>query len=118
MTFKNFRMLTISLVITLLGISLIPGSSAQTPRARKCKQVAVKLDTRNATQDEVAQQIKRQLDTCGISATDKEIQAGAKDSLDLASKQKDPEKGVIYIKTKKFTICTSWGRDKNFCNSN
>jgi hypothetical protein len=26
-----------------------------------------------------------------------------------------PKKGVIYIKTKKFTSCSSWGKDKNFC---
>lgn len=115
MTSNSFRLLTMALVIALPGVTLIADSSAQTTAMRKCKQVAVKLDTRNASQAEVEQQIKQQLETCGISATEKEIQAGAKDSLNLVSKSKDPEKGVIYVKTKKFTICASWGRDKEFC---
>ncbi len=117
MTIRNLRILTVSVLIILLGTSLIAPSSAQTPATRKCKQVAVKLDSRNASQAEVEHQIKQQLDSCGISATTREIQAGAKDSLNLVSKSKDPEKGVIYVKTKKFTICASWGRDKEFCDS-
>jgi hypothetical protein len=115
MTNKNFRLLTFGLVLTLLGSTTIAGSSAQTTAMRKCKQVAVKLDSKDTTQSEIEQQIRQQLETCGISATEKEIQSGAKDSLNLVSKSKDPQKGVIYVKTKKFTICASWGRDKEFC---
>lgn len=29
--------------------------------------------------------------------------------------QKKPQKGVIYIKTKKFMSCRDWGRDRGWC---
>ena len=29
-----------------------------------------------------------------------------------------PKKGIIYIKGKRFTTCTDWGRDKGWCSKN
>ena len=104
----------------VLGVALLMGMGAgeamakKTP-VKKCTQVAVSLDRKTATQAKVARDIRQQLKTCGISATEKEVQAAAKQTLNLVGKSKDPEKGVIYIKTRKFTTCTDWGKDEGFC---
>ena len=34
----------------------------------------------------------------------------------LSDPSHKPKKGVIYVKTKRFTTCASWGKDKGLCN--
>ena len=101
-------------VALLLGVGA-PGAMAQKTTGKKCVRLAVSLKTKNATHAEIAREIRQQLFNCGISASEKEVQAVAKQTLDLIGKTKDPQKGVIYIKTKKFTTCTDWGKDEGFC---
>jgi len=109
--------LGLSLTIGLLVVSAAVGSPTQRTQTTKCRQVAVQLDTKETTQDQIARIVKQQLNTCGVSATESEVQTASRNSLNLISKSKDPEKGVIYVNTKKFTICASWGKDKDFCKS-
>jgi hypothetical protein len=80
-------------------------------------QVAVGLDTKSATANQIAQAIREQLNTRGVSATDQDVQRAARGALNLLNRARDPQKGVIYIHTRKFTVCASWGKDKNFCKS-
>jgi hypothetical protein len=116
MTNQNLRLLTSGLVLTLLfGSTMIASSSARTTVVQNCTQVAVNLDSREATQSEIELQIRQQLGRCGISATEREIQAGAQNTLNLVDDSKDPEKGVIYVHTDRYTICASWGQDKDYC---
>ena len=109
--------LGLSLSVGLLIFTAALGSTNQRTRSRTCRQVAVQLDTKQTTQEQIVRVVKDQLNACGVSATESEVQTAARNSLNLISKSKDPEKGVIYVNTKKFTICASWGKDKDFCKS-
>jgi len=109
--------LGLSLTIGVLIFTAAFGSTNQRTLNRKCRQVAVQLDTKQTTQEQIVRAVKDQLNVCGVSATEAEVQTAARNSLNLISKSKDPEKGVIYVNTKKFTICASWGKDKDFCKS-
>ena len=118
---------------TFTNSKLIPGAAAlvllaacffQTPVAygavttvTKSVKIGVGLDDRNVTKDQLAQEIRQQLNGRGVSVSNKEVHAAATNALNLIGKSKDPLKGVIYVKTKKFTICVSWGSDKGFCKS-
>ena len=100
-----------------LGFVLILGAAtaALANPSVKCPNVAIGLVTKEATQQQLESEITSQLNVCGVSATSQEIQTAARNALNLLNKAKDPVKGVIYWKTKKFTICVSWGEDKDFC---
>jgi len=117
---RSKRQTYICLVLTLLLVtaSCAFGALAQTP-ARKAAavQIGVGLDTKSTTQSQLANLIRTEVDSRGIAATDQEVQKVAKDALNLLNRSKDPQKGVIYIHTKKFTFCASWGADKTFCKS-
>jgi hypothetical protein len=116
-SYKQIGIRHLGLIVTLLLGMSESSAMPQKTMANKPVQVAVGLETRSATQDQLAREIRRQLDGRGISATEQEVQAAARRALDLISKGKDPQKGVIYVNTKKFTICASWGKDKDFCKS-
>lgn len=105
-----------ALVLLAVCLFQLPGSHAMTTVTKAVK-IGVGLDNRNVTKDQLAREIRQQLSSRGVSASEKQVQAAATNALDLISKSKDPLKGVIYVKTKKFTICVSWGSDKAFCNS-
>lgn len=105
-----------------LGMALLlsagaSGAMVQKTTASKPAQVAIGLETRSATQDQLAREIRQQLKDRGVSASEQEVQAAARHALDLINKGKDPQKGVIHVTTKKFTICASWGEDKDYCKS-
>jgi len=36
----------------------------------------------------------------------------------LAAPKPKPKKGIIYIKGKRFTSCSDWGKDKGWCSKN
>jgi hypothetical protein len=91
--------------------------SAQKETAKRKAQVAINLDTKNVSQGQLLEIIRERLGQRKINATEQEMQSAALNTLNLISKEKDPQKGVIYINTKKFTICASWGRHKDFCDS-
>lgn len=109
----------IGILSLVLGVALILGMGASGAMAKKATvkkcQVAVQLETKNATKQQVASELRKQLGTCKVSVSEQEVQATANNALNLLNKSKDPLKGVIYIKTKKFTFCASWGNDKTFC---
>jgi hypothetical protein len=116
---RSSRQTYISLILTVLLVtaSCAFAALAQTPVKKAAVQIGVGLDTKSTTQSQLASLIRTQLDSRNIAATDQEVQKVAKDALDLLNRSKDPQKGVIYIHTKKFTFCASWGADKTFCKS-
>ena len=109
--------IALSLGVALIVVTSAFGSLSNTTMNKTCRQVAIQLDTKEATQEQLVSILREQLNVCGISATEAEIQKAARGSLNLIGKAKDPERGVIYVNTKKFTICASWGKDKDFCKS-
>ncbi len=91
------------------------GAATQNATLKKCR-VAVHLENRNVTKEQLAGVLRKQLDSrCKVSVSEQEVQDAANNALNLINKSKDPLKGVIYINTKRFYSCTSWGKDKNFC---
>ena len=109
--------IALSLAVVLIVITSAFGSLGNTTMNTTCRQVAIQLDTKEVPQEQLVSILREQLNVCGISATEAEIQKAARGSLNLIGKAKDPERGVIYVNTKKFTICASWGKDKDFCKS-
>lgn len=116
---RSTRQAFIGLILTVLLVTASCAFSAlaQTPARRAAVQIGVGLDTKSTTQSQLVSLIRTQLDGRGTAATDQEVQKVAKDALNLLNRSKDPLKGVIYIHTKKFTFCASWGADKTFCKS-
>jgi hypothetical protein len=114
-TRRHTRIETLSLV---LGVALLMsmGTSGAMAKAtvRTCR-VAVQLESKHATKEQMSSKLRKQLSSCKVSVSEQEVQATANNALNLIAKSKDPLKGVIYIKTKKFTFCASWGNDKTFC---
>ena len=116
MRVRSERRITIrSLSLGFVLILVAAATAALASTSAKCPNVAIGLDRKEATLEQLEREITSQLNACSVSATEQEIQTAARNSLDLLNKAKDPVKGVIYWKTKKFTICVSWGEDKNFC---
>jgi outer membrane lipopolysaccharide assembly protein LptE/RlpB len=95
----------------------MPGAHGATTTVTKAVKIGVGLDDRNATKDQLAREIRQQLNSRGVRVSEKEVQTAATNALNLIAESKDPQKGVIYVKTKKFTFCVSWGSDKAFCKS-
>ena len=115
--FTRAQMIAGSAAAALLTVCLLqlPGAYAATTTDTKTVKVGVGLDDRNVTKDQLSREIRQQLSKRGVSVSEKEVQAAATNALDLIGKSKDPQKGVIYVKTKKFTVCVSWGSDKAAC---
>ena len=115
--FTHVQMMAGSAAVVLLTVCLLqlPGAYAATTADTKTVKVGVGLDDRNVTKDQLSREIRQQLSKRGVSVSEKEVQAAATNALDLIGKSKDPQKGVIYVKTKKFTVCVSWGSDKAAC---
>jgi len=113
---NRVKLLSLVLGIALVGLSAY-GAMPQKMTVAKKPQVAIGLAHKSATKDEIEGAVRQQLGARGVSASEQEVQAAARQALDLIGKAKDPEKGVIYVNTKKFTICASWGKDKDFCKS-
>ena len=104
-----------------LGLALIlgmgaSGAMAKKATVKKCR-VTVQLETKNTSKDHVARELRKQLSGCKVSVSEQEVQATANNALNLVGKSKDPQKGIIYIPAKKFTICISWGPHKKFCDT-
>jgi hypothetical protein len=106
----------LGIVIALL-VAMPSAHSLPQTETKKKVQVAIGLDTNSTTEERISREVKLQLRSRGVQFREQEVRTASRDALDLVSKSKDPLKGVIYIKTKKFTICISWGSDKNFCKS-
>ena len=98
----------------LLGMGTY-GAMAQRDDSKGLFRVAIGLPTKSSTQDQLAGEITRQLSAGRVSATDKEVQAAARRTLNLIAEGKDPQKGIVKIQFKKFSICVSWGADKDYC---
>ncbi len=110
------RIETLSLA---LGVALLlsmgaSGAMAKKATAKKCR-VAIQLETKNATKEQVAREIRKQLSSCKVPVSEQEVQATTNNALNLIGKSKDPQKGKILIDTKRVYFCASWGKDKNFC---
>ncbi|MCM3872271.1 MAG: hypothetical protein ND895_16440 [Pyrinomonadaceae bacterium] len=116
--FTNSKLIPVAAALVLLAVCFfqIPVASGAITAVTKIVKIGVGLDDRNVTKDQLAAEIRQKL-TGRVSVSETEVQSAATNALDLIGKAKDPLKGVIYVKTKKFTICVSWGSDKGFCKS-
>jgi hypothetical protein len=113
-THTRIGILTLVFGVALLLSMGTSGAATRNTAQKKC-QVVVRLEGRNATKEQMAGELRKQLAMCKVSVSEQEVQSTANNALNLVNKSKDPLKGVIYIKTKKFTFCASWGDDKTFC---
>jgi hypothetical protein len=113
-THTRIGILTLVFGVALLLSMGTSGAATRNTTQKKC-QVVVRLEGRNATKEQMAGELRKQLAMCKVSVSEQEVQSTANNALNLVNKSKDPLKGVIYIKTKKFTFCASWGNDKTFC---
>jgi hypothetical protein len=115
--FTRVQMIAGSAAAALLTVCLlqVPAAYGATTPDTKDVKIGVGLDDRNVTKDQLSREIKQQLSKRGVSASEKEVQAAVTNALDLIGKSKDPQKGVIHVKTKKFTLCVAWGSDKGAC---
>jgi hypothetical protein len=43
---------------------------------------------------------------------------GASPATHLKDPSQKPKPGIIYVKGKRFTSCTDWGKDKGWCSKN
>jgi len=75
-----------SLAVVLIVITSAFGSLGNTSMNTTCRQVAIQLDTKEATQEQLVSMLREQLNVCGISATEAEIQKAARGSLNLIGK--------------------------------
>ena len=118
-TFTNSKLIAGPAALVLLAacFSQIPVAYGAITTVTKIVKIGVGLDDRNVTKDQLAREIRQELSVRRVSVSEKEVQAAATNALNLIGKAKDPQKGVIYVNTKKFTICISWGSDKAFCKS-
>ena len=116
-----YSQVRLGIVGLVIAIALLVGISANTPLAeaqtKKTVQVAIGLDTNSASEDQIARMIRQDLRSRRIAFKEQDVRTASRNAVDLIAKEKDPLKGVIYVKFKKFTICISWGADKNFCKS-
>ena len=118
-TFTNSKLIAVPAALVVLAGSFfqIPVAYGTINAVTKTVKIGVGLDDRNVTKDQLVREIRQEINARGVSVSDNDVQAAATNALNLIGKAKDPQKGVIYVKTKKFTICVSWGSDKGFCKS-
>jgi hypothetical protein len=118
-TLTNYKLIAGPAALVLLAACFFQTTVAYgaITKATRIVKIGVGLNDRNVTKDQLAREIRQKLSGRGVSVSEKEVQAAAANALDLIGKAKDPQKGVIYVNTKKFTFCVSWGSDKAFCKS-
>jgi len=116
-TLNNSKLIAGPAALVLLAACFfqIPVAYGAITTVTRTVKIGVGLNDRNVTKDQLAREIRQQLSGRGVSVSEKEVQAAATNALDLIGKAKDPQKGVIYVKSKKFTFCVSWGNDKSYC---
>jgi hypothetical protein len=103
--------------ITAIAAAFISVAAVQPAAATaRVAKIGVSLKTNKVSKSYLVTQIRRQARSQGVTLTDREVHQVAQAALNkLKAKGRDPLKGVIFIKTKKITFCTSWGRDATFC---
>jgi hypothetical protein len=116
-TFSNSRLIPGAVALVLLAVCFlqIPVTYGAITTVTRIVKIGVGLDNRNITKGQLAEEIRQKLSARGVSASERQVQDAATDALNLIGKAKDPQKGVIFVKTKKFTLCVSWGSDKGYC---
>jgi len=113
---RRTLILGLSLSVAFLMRAGAFGAIYQKNVQKRNVQISAGFDKKtDATRERLVSEIKRELAAHAISASEQEVHSTAGRALDLIGKSKDPEKGVIYVHTKRFTFCSSWGRDKDFC---
>lgn len=78
--------------------------------------IAISSPTTKVSKSFVEREIMRQARVQGVSLTPGEARSAASRAVDgLASKGPGPQKLIIHLKFKRFTICISTGPDKGYC---
>lgn len=78
--------------------------------------VAISSPSTKVSKSFVEQEILRQAKLQGVSLTPREARGAASQAVDqLTGKGPGPQKLIIHLKFKRFTICISTGADKGYC---
>lgn len=78
--------------------------------------VAISADRAKISKSFVEQEIMRQAKAQGVKLSPGEARSAASQAVnDLAGKGPGPQKLIIHLKFKRFTICISTGADKGYC---
>jgi hypothetical protein len=108
---RQNRVLAAYATAALLGFSIIAPSFAATQA-----QVSISSAKTALSKSFVQGEILRQARLQGVALTADEAQGAAAQAVDqLTGKGPGPQKLIILLKFKKFTICISTGKDKDFC---
>jgi len=84
--------------------------------AAKPAQVGIGLKTNKVSPSLLKSQIRQQALRQGVKLTDREVAVAVNRATNqLKGVGPGPQKGIIHLKFKRFTICISWGKDKNYC---
>lgn len=78
--------------------------------------IGIGLKTNRVSRSALSRMIRQQALAQGVKLSRKEVgQAANAASSKLASAGNGPQKGIIHLKFRRFTICISWGADKGHC---
>ncbi len=108
-----------SATASMIALAMLTSVSAAAPAKlalAKAPQVGIGLKTNKASPSLLKSQIRRQALKQGVKLSAREVNAAVHHATNqLKSNGRDPLKGIIHLKFKRFTICISWGKDKGYC---
>jgi hypothetical protein len=104
--------LAFAAVVASAGLAAPASAAARTP------QVGIGLQTKEVSPAALKSQIRAQATKLGLKLTDEEVETAVNGASNkLQGVGPGPQKGIIHLKFKRFTICISWGPDKGYCKS-
>ncbi|MFN3745381.1 MAG: hypothetical protein ACK4TL_11810 [Hyphomicrobiaceae bacterium] len=107
---RRFRLTSSALAAVLCVAATLTATAAS--RAS----VAISADRQMLSRSFVEQEILRQAKAQGVRLSPAEARSAADQAMnDLTGKGPGPQKLIIHLKFKKFTICISTGADKGYC---
>ncbi len=99
----------------LIGAVLTTAGFSEAGALQKAS-VGLNLNTNAVSRSYVAAQIRSQARKKGIRLSSREVNTAAHGAINrLRAKGRGPQKGIIHLKFKRFTICIAWGKDKGHC---
>lgn len=97
-------------VLASAGVATEAGAVARTP------QIGIGLQSKEVNPAVLKSQIRAQATRLGLKLSDGEVDAAVNGATNkLQGVGPGPQKGIIHLKFRRFTICVSWGKDKNYC---
>lgn len=92
------------------------GVATETNAAVRSPQLGIGLQSKEASPAVLKSQIRAQASRLGLKLSDEEVDAAVNGAANkLQGIGPGPQKGIIHLAFKRFTICVSWGKDKDYC---